>query len=444
MLDCNKIRTSLTLKIVLISLLTLVLFIPLLIVQNIIAERSDRYEHAVSEIEQSWSKSQLLAGPVLAVPYTKISYNKSGEKITNKEYVYSLPQNLIIHSKFEPTVRYRSIYETVVYSAEINMSGLFVPPKDKDLQLQWDKAFLILGLSDVRGFIKEPVLVWNGEHKPFFSGTQTSLFMGGIHAPLALSEPGRTQNEIPFSIALEIKGSNQFTLLPLGAKFEATMQAPWSDPSFEGNFLPTNRQISDQDFSATWEIPHLARSYPQAFTSVELKHNDTAISQSILDSQFGVRFIQPLNNYKLSTRAAKYGLMFIAFTFIVFFLFEANLRRPIHILQYALVGVGLLSFFIILLAASEYLSFKMAYCLASTAIILQVSLYNLQTLKSLKHSIILGGILTVLYGYLYMILLIEDYAFLFGAISLFIGVSLVIFFTRNIEWSAGLALSEKK
>ncbi|MEN8236006.1 MAG: cell envelope integrity protein CreD [Pseudomonadota bacterium] len=426
----TNFRINITFKAALIFLLTIFLLIPLFLVQSQIEDRSRRYKDTVREIAHSWANGQNLRGPVLAVPYEKKVSGKKNRVYTVPGTTYFLPDSLEFDIKLDPQERYRGIYKTVVYTSHISAKGKFSLQRDKFPNLFWKQAFLVIGVSDLRGLVQTPNVTWNDSAISCLPGTKSNLFASGLHGMLPLSDLSNNKVSIPFSMTLELRGSDQFDLLPLGADTRAKIESSWCHPSFNGNFLPVSRTISNQGFESTWQIPHLARGYPKSFDNFQLEN----IKSAIQESKFGIRMIQPINHYMLTMRAVKYGVLFILFTFITFFLFELNTRNSLHILQYALVGVSLVTFFLILIALSEHLSFVLAYVSASVAVITQIVLYTYQTLRSFKSSIALGGILISLYSYLYMTLQIEDYALLVGAISLFFILSAIMFFTRNIQW----------
>ncbi len=422
--------TSLTLKAGVIFLLTLLLTIPLLMVNFKIDDRLGRSRNAAHEIVNSWAGNQTISGPIIAVPYEKNISDKSGQNRTIQENVYFLPQSLNIDAKLDPEIRYRGIYKTVVYTGDINITGTFSLENHDYENLLWRKAILIMGLSDLRGLTNGPKLTWNNASYNFLPGPQSEVVSSGIHSKIPITNTTEKSRAFPFSINLTLKGSEHLYLLPLGMDSQVRINSTWPHPSFTGNFLPSKRTITDDGFSASWQIPYLARSYPQTFNGSQLY----SIFKPINDSQFGVRFVQQMDHYKLTSRAVNYGILFIIFTFITFLLFEVNTRKPMHIMQYAMVGVSLITFFLILIALSEHTRFLIAYVAASIAITAQIVAYTYQTLKSFKCSITLAAILTGLYGYLYMTLLLEDYALIVGAISLFAAVCAAMFFTRNIDW----------
>jgi inner membrane protein len=203
------------------------------------------------------------------------------------------------------------------------------------------------------------------------------------------------------------------------------LESPWDTPSFSGSFLPREREVRKDGFSASWRVLHLNRNYSQSWKGSKYK---------VEPSAFGVRFLLAVDEYQKSTRAAKYAVMFIGITFLMYFMMEVLGTRAIHPIQYLLVGLALLVFYTLLLAISEHIPFGYAYLIASAAIIGQITLYSRSVLGRLSLMGIVAGVLVILYGFLYIVLQLEDYALLLGSVGIFAILALVMYLTRKVDW----------
>ena len=417
--------------------------IPLFLVQSTITERQNRYFQAVAEISQAWSDSQHIVGPVLLIPYSMQILDKNNNPQKVLKNIICLPELLEVNINVDPEMRYRGMFEAVVYQSDLEIKGIFSVPSNtqidqlnllKDSELLWNASKLALGITDMRRLKGELTLNWNGQPIDFRPGSGTMDFIpSGIQASSLQLEHCVKNHKIPFSLKLHLAGSDSIQFLPLGMNTKIAMQSSWPSPSFIGAFLPDHRQITKYGFKAAWEISHFGRAYPQIFATDQMTD---ALNKTIGKSNFGVRFIQPVDSYRQSERAIKYGALFIISTFLIYFLFELTTGIRIHIFQYALVGVALCTFFLLLIALAEHIGFGWAYSLGAACIIGQISLYSLKVVKTLKRTLTVSAVLTALYIYLYIALCLEDYALLIGAFGLFLSLALFMFVVRNVDWFA--------
>jgi inner membrane protein len=234
-----------------------------------------------------------------------------------------------------------------------------------------------------------------------------------------------SQGEYAFSVNLLLNGSREFNIIPVGKETLVTMSSTWKSPSFIGSFLPEKREISPNSFRAMWSVQHLNRNFPQAWTGN---------AYSVDHSAFGVKLLQPVDEYQKVTRSVKYAIMFIVLTFMAFFLTEIFSRAAIHPIQYTLIGLAIILFYVILLSLSEHIPFNVSYALASLGVILLISAYAKGVLKTRRGVVTIGGILSALYLFLFVTLQLEDYALLLGSIGLFVILGVVMFLTRRIDW----------
>jgi inner membrane protein len=235
---------------------------------------------------------------------------------------------------------------------------------------------------------------------------------------------------VDVQITLKLAGTEALQLLPLARSTDVTMRAPWNDPSFIGAALPLEHAIDAHGFRARWHLLDLNRSYGQHWTDRE------DMRAALAASAFGVQLYQPVDVYQRNVRAGKYGLLFIAMTFVAFFLFEVLKRLRVHPVQYLLVGAALATFYVVLLALSEQIGFGPAYALAAAAVVLLVGGYAMAVLRARRAGALLGGVLGLIYAMLYGLIAAEQYALLVGALALLVVVGLMMYLTRRIDWYA--------
>ena len=419
-------------RLIIVGVLTLLLLIPASMILSLIHERQDRYNNVFHEIASKWGEEQTVSGPVLSVPYT-VEIQRPENKIEKvTKYLHILPEELQITTKIYPQMRYRGIFEIVVFNADIEMSGNFTPGEVKianedHYDLRWDEAFVSFSVSDMTGIKNLIELNWNGEMLAMDPGIITrDVFGSGISKKIGSYDPTERSE---FSIHLNLNGSSNLYFTPLGKETRVDMTSDWSEPSFTGSFLPEGREISEEGFSAWWEIFHLNRSFPQMWVGP---------LQSLDDSKFGVKLLVPVNEYQKTMRTAKYAAMIISLTFLTFFMIELLNGKAIHPIQYLLTGFALIVFYTLLLSFAEHLGFHAAYAISSVATIALIVMYLKSIFRSLTHTIIVGGILVLLYGYMFFVLQLQDYALMVGSIGLFVILATVMYLTRKIDWAKGM------
>ena len=441
-----KRRLSLYLKIAGICGLIVLLHIPLAMTDGVLRERRGYQQQAKEEITSTWGQSQLITGPVLVVPYTvtrkwtreyKDAEGKMKtveEKNVSSGAAYLLPTKLDVQASVVPEVRYRGIYEAVVYSAEVRLSGVIATDLKsipvENAVYEWDKAWLRLGVTDARRLRTAPVLSLAGTtYAVEPEGTEN--YGLGLAARVNAGGPSR---ELPFEVKVDLQGSDRLEFTPVGKSTELRMQSPWANPSFTGAQLPVSRTVEAGGFNATWRMAHYGRGFPEMWN--ESPGNTAAVFKRMLESGFGVRFAQPVDGYSMADRAQKYGVLFFVLVFAVFFLFEITAALPIHPLQYVMVGAALCLFFLGFLALAEFWTTGAAYGAAAGTCTVLVSLYAWSFLRSGGRTLVITGGLGATYGYLYFVLKSQDYALVAGTAALFAALALVMFCTRRINWYA--------
>lgn len=426
----SKLRYPAIVEIAILTFITFVLIVGLALIWGITAERAQRAASVRAEIASSWGQSQTIGGPILIVPYRCMQPNGPGTS-----HALFLPERLQVRGTLAPETRHRGIYDTVVYRADLHIEGSFAQPDFTAWgiapdDILWNQATLAFGMSDLRG-MHGTALRWNGVTIPFSGGTpDTRLWPSGLTA-VAQVDPHHA-GAYPFSTDIHLNGSESIAFLPVGGETVVDLSAPWQAPSFSGAFLPESRVITPARFTAHWSISSLARSYPQRWrdTGDENSNALTALSASA----FRVALYSPVSGYQQTERSIKYGALFIVLTFVTFFLYELLSPVTLHPVQYFLVGGALCVFYLLLLSISEQTSFGFAYSVAAVATVALICAYATALLRSTIRVLGLAGVLALLYGYLYVLLQLEDWALMMGSIGLFLILAFVMYTTRKVDW----------
>ena len=450
----ESISKSVTFKLLSIGILILILLIPQSMITSLIGEREQRMQSTIQEVTEKWSRSQTITGPSLVIPYKRFIMLEDDKGVkTVIRYATFLPDELNVSSTIEPEERYRGIFKVIVYKSDLEIEGGFPKPDFsqwdvRDEDILWNKAVLNLGISDLRGIEQQVELSIGKTKLPFSPGVDTnSITKSGIH--LALGEKVHNLYNSSSEIKIKLKGSERLFFIPLGKTTKVAMKSAWKDPSFSGSFLPKERNIRADGFDASWQILHFNRNYPQKWTdkqyylTEQVNYNlygdlpNYAVNKNDnnLDySKFGVNLLVTADHYQKSLRTSKYSILIIALTFLMFFLIEITAKLRIHAFQYILIGLALIIFYTLLLSISEHIGYNLAYGLSAIAIVGLISMYAFSVLKNRKFGLLLAGSLSMIYGFIFIIIQIESYALLVGSIGLFAILALTMFFTRKINW----------
>ncbi|MBN1819730.1 MAG: cell envelope integrity protein CreD [Prolixibacteraceae bacterium] len=425
----KNINWQITIKVFIIGAIAIALLIPKFMILGLISERTQTAESARKEIMGKWSLEQIIRGPVLSIPYLSHSFDMNNKKIEEIKECYFLPETLKIDGEIKPQKLKRSIYQAVVYESVIKIGGSFNTVDFETLKINpedilWEKAKILVAINDLRGINNQVSFKWKERNYTFSPGMENNLIgTNGISLPL--SDLSAMDFPSEFQFELNLKGSESLQFAPLGKTTEVNLHSTWNDPGFTGNFLPADRNISNEGFTASWKILNFNRNYPQ-----EWKDNEYHVTQS----DFGVQLVTMADHYQKNSRTAKYGILVILFVFLSFFLNEIITKQKIHPFQYILVGFAILIFYLLLLSISEQLGFNYAYLISAVAVILMVLAYSKTFLDKWGNSILLTLILTFAFGFIFVLMQLESLALLVGSIGLFFVLALTMFFTRKINW----------
>lgn len=429
----KDIKSSIGVRLLIIGGLILALLIPSAFIIGLVSERASRRREAIHEITSKWSTKQIIGGPLITIPYTETWKDEEGKTKSVTKYIQVLPETLNITGEISPEIRYRGIYQAVVYNARLGLSGDFsfarIQKMNIDLdRLLWDDAFISLHISDMRGINEYVELKWGEEAILFEPGIKrgNGLFDSGISVGIPLAADSISAG-MKYALEIDLKGSQALGFLPLGKTTAINLSSTWNNPSFDGAFLPKRHRIDENGFSADWQVLDLNRNYPQIWT-------ENVTKSTVFSSEFGVNLFAPVDIYTQTTRAVKYMIMFIGLTFLVFFLVEVFSKNKIHPIQYLLIGVSLCIFYLLLLSLSEHINFGLAYLLASLSVVILIGAYVRSALERRVIPLLTTGMLTILYGFLYILLQNQDYALLIGSVGLFCILAAVMYTTRNVNW----------
>ena len=395
----NLLWKNLLIKISIVAVLALLMLIPLNMVRNQVNERSHNHTETIGDITKSWGTSQIFTGPWISYKYT---VGNEKEKETVKAAVF--PDNLKYDVKTTTQVLHRSIYDVPVYTAELTITGSFILD---DKLPGIGTADLILNMDDLKGIQGNPTFILGGKDLKVKSGDK------GLKSEITLDNAAKEGDALPFRVVMKINGSESLFFKPVGSLTEVVMSSDYPSPSFGGDFLPVERDVREDGFTAKWLISQITMASPSA-------------------NSFGVRLVKPVTQYRQTERATKYGLLIIFLVFIAGFVVEIISKKPINIIQYLIIGASLVLFYSLLLAFSDFLSFGVSYLIASVMTTAALGGYFVGIVKN-KWAYLLTGLVALAYGIIYVLLQMETFAFLAGTLLLFIILCIIMFLTRNLK-----------
>lgn len=425
-------------KFFVIGLIGFFLLIPASMVWMLVTERQDRATGAQAEVAQSWGGAQTLGGVFISVPYETQQEMHSANGVVIQQVrktAIFLPEEIIYNVGSRSEERKRGIFTVPVYDAAVAVSGRFKRPAPGDIgnlvdaDMIWSEAVLVMPVSDPRAIRAGAKVEIDGRSRIIEPGTAlpNHIAQKGIHIGKLFDS---TPSGFSFRLEFGLKGSSAFAIVPGARTTRVELASDWAHPSFSGAALPDNSQISGDGFVADWTVPHLALSMPLAFNA----DRDTRFGLNS-DQGLGVRFYQPVDQYALVDRAIKYAVLFIGSVFITVFVLESRSGRAVHGAQYALMGLALVLFYVLLLALAEHIGFMLAYGVAGLATTALVSTYCARLLASRLLGAVVAGLLTTVFGLLYLFLQMQDFALLAGAIFAFVVLAVVMFSTASLDWS---------
>ena len=407
------------------------LLIPLTLVSSLVSEREGYRAEVNDALRQSTSGPQKLIGPLIAIPvteiYTRIEEQKEVEH--RRSFIHFwLPESLMVDGNQNVESRKIGIYEGQIWHNELGLKAEFDSSKLEAIRgdnFILGNPYIVLAVSDARGIGTVSATMGNGEPLTVEPGSAVSGEQQGLHIPLAQSV--LRQNKLSLDMSLQLSGTANFSVVPLGRNSEFSLQSNWPHPGFIGNFLPVKREVSDSGFQAKWQSSWFANDLGSQFgEGSNIRWNGLPA--------FSVMVTTPADQYQLTDRALKYAILLIALTFMAFFVFETLTALRLHPMQYLLIGLSLVMFYLVLLALSEHIGFTPAWVAASLVGALMNGIYLQAVLKGWRSSVIFTGALLGLDAVMWFLLRSEDSALLLGSGVLLIALFAVMFLTRHFDW----------
>ncbi|MEG1213359.1 MAG: cell envelope integrity protein CreD [Leclercia sp.] len=409
----------------------LLLLVPLIMVGNLISERESYRNEVENTLRQSTSGPQQLVGPLIAIPVTEIYYKQEDEKKVEykKHYMhFILPESLIVEGNQHVESRSIGIYDGQIWNTDLQIKAHFnidTLAQLKGETMTLGQPFIVTGVGDARGIGAVSVSKINGETLSVEPGAGVYGALSGIHMPL--TDKALEQKSFTLEMSLNLAGTGSFAVVPVGRNSELTLTSNWPHPGFMGNYLPAKHDITQAGFQANWKSSWFANNLGSWFNN-----NETPEWSAI--PAFSVTVATPADQYQLTDRAIKYAIVLIALTFMAFFVFETLTGLRLHPMQYLLVGLSLVLFYLVLLALSEHAGFTPAWIIASLVGAVMNGVYLQAVLKSWKRS---GMFVLALLGLdvvMWFLLRSEDSALLLGAAVMVLALFAVMYLTRHFDW----------
>ncbi len=424
---------SMGLKLLMVCALALVMAIPALFVFALLMDRTHRAEQVTHEVSQLMGGPQTFLGPVIAVPY-ETPPSAAGQPPVRGVYIVS-PVRGQASVSAASEVRQRSLFRVPVFRADLDFKADFdltgTPANAPDgAVLDWSRAEVLVGVSDPRGAQADILVSVAGKSLLATPATTIAEQAAGdspqrffaVKAPETVTPGAR----FPVEARLRFSGAQRLAVLPFGKTTTLQMKSDWADPSFDGAFLPVSRQIGKTGFTAVWSVPFIARGAPA--------EGGQDVLTRLQAGALGVSFVDPANPYQSVSRSLKYALLFVGLVFLAYFLFETMTRKRVHPAQYVLIGLAQIIFYLLLLSVAEQIGFDWAFLAAAGATVTLISTYAGWVFESRKQGGIAFVAFTLLYGLIYILMRLEDFALLVGAVASFAAITAVMYFTRKLDW----------
>lgn len=446
----TKITATPGFKFILLGFISLLLLLPTLLVWGVVEERAQRATDVAAEISLGWGGRQLINGPYLVIPYS-VSVTRNNKTEQETRFATFSAEDAAFLATFDVEERRKSIYSTPLYQSKLSIKGTFAAVSldaitARDGKPDLNNAFIAMGIADTSGFRSDVDLKigagqtralavapgLRGMAAPGWRATRTArpvrsrgrrTASGGIHALVNESE---ARNGFTFDMQFVLNGSRTVAFVPAAKNTQLSTTSNWPHPGFDGRFLPIQRSITDTGFEAAWSIPNLARG-------IDLQTLGTGLPNP--SSIIQINFVEPLKFYQIISRTLKYAIAFFALIFLAVFIMELSGTHKLHWIQYILVGLAMVVFYILLLALAEHIGFDLAYGLAATATALLIALYVGRTLSAKRSGIIMGVVIGLSYAIIYLVMKEQEYALLAGALIAFVAIATTMYATRDTDWS---------
>jgi inner membrane protein len=433
---------SMGVKLIVVCGLALLMTIPAFFVGALVEDRTQRAADVIREISSHVGGQQTFLGPTLVIPYTIPPQSPADHGKLGRYLVFPARASATIKTATEE--RRRSLFKVPVFQADLKLDAAFdltgVPATaPQGAELDWSRAEIIVGVSDARGALADAILTTDGKTSTLVPAENTTNISIGRdqsdHIKLTLfgtRVEGLARPNAQFNVtsALRFSGAQRIAVLAYGKTTHLAVQGDWPSPGFDGGFLPVNRTVSSDGFTAEWSVPFVARG-------VRAEGQGDTIT-GLDATAFGVSFIEVADPYQSVNRSLKYALLFLGLLFLSYFVFEVTTGKRVHPAQYVLVGIAQIIFYLLLLSIAERVGFDAGFLLAGAATVALLSANAAWVFSSRVQGVRALAIFSLLYALIYLLLRLEDNALLVGAITSFLAVAAAMYFTRRIDWYGSL------
>jgi inner membrane protein len=436
-------RRSMGVKMLLLCGLTLLMFIPAALVEGIVDDRTRRAEEVADQISSESGGPQTLLGPTLAIPW-KVRPSRSPGAGQIDAYIVS-PTTADATLKTVTEDRQRSLFRVPVFRSDVTFESEFdlsrvaaaVPSGG---ELDWDRAEILVGISDAHGVLADSKLALGDSVVPLFpAAVATDVVLGKSPDPseklnlFGASVAGIVAPQAKFHVtsSLKFSGARRLTVLAWGKTTRVAMAGDWKNAGFIGRFLPVQRSAGEHGYSAVWSVPFVARGVKA--------EGSGSILDGLERTAMGTSFVELADPYQSVTRSLKYLLLVVGLVFLSYFVFEITTGKCVHPAQYLLVGMAQLVFYVLLLSLAERMGFDYGYATAGAATVVLLGANAGWVFNSLQQAIRATACFSVLYSLIYLLLRMEDNALLVGAIGSFAVVAAMMYLTRGIDWYGSAA-----
>jgi inner membrane protein len=430
-------QASVLIKLGVIIILILLLLIPSAWIEGLITDRESYQQDNIKNVADTWAGDQLIQGPVLAIPYKK-EVTQNGDKsrpVTSNvtKMLYLLPQNLQFKAGIHTQSFQNGIYDATVYNSKVMVRGDFDEPDLTGAEIDpasvlYDKARLIFSISDLKGLKNNPIVNIQGQNYTTGPAADDNILPDN---GLQVNFPLQKDHGFTFNYQLDLKGSNELNFLDIGRTMNVEVNSDWDHPDFNGRYLPDTRAITAAGFNAKWQMLYYNRPFPQQWTEGDsVLTNKKATANAV----FGVKLQVAIDQYRKIMRTVKYSTLIILLTFVSLFLTEMIKKEPVHVFNYTLIGAAMVVYYTLLLSISEQVGYNYAYLLSSVSTISLIAIFTASLLKNKNVALLFALILSIFYGFIFIIIQLEQLSLLFGSVALFVIIATLMYFSRKINW----------
>ncbi len=423
----NKINISqnmkkrLTSHVLIVALISILLLIPQLFVDLLLSERSSLLYDVQRSITNSWGSSEKLT-----TPYLVVNIPKRHEQEMSDIDVQFISNKADVDIEFKTEKRSKGNYTATLYLALIKMNMSFDLKSLRNTKINNDtlaniindSLLLTLSHSDNKFIDNVKYIKVNGEEFDVKGYTKNSFIVD-------VSKFLYTQDTLNIDMEFTVKGSQSFTYYPYTKQSILNLSGDYI-PEFTGSFLPSTRSIAKDSFKASYENHQLATGILDYYVTNSMTKTNT-------ESSIELNFNDSVNDYTLIDRLTKYAILFISITFTIILCFEIIKNIILSPLQFCIIGISLIVFYLVLLSLSEYISVTISYIIAALIMTTMISFYIKAIFHDKKIFISIVTTLVSLYSVLYAIVHAERYALLLGTTLILIILAFIMYITKNLS-----------